>query len=110
MYTWSATGDIISLIIRTAKNGKPYLSVGVKYAENSVAWHIAWSTDFVADAAKADDEGRVEKATIAGVDVAKGQSITMSGPISSYGEGASKKESKPIKRVTVNTFAETSTF
>lgn len=109
MYTWSAMGDIISLIIRTAKNGKPYLSVGVKYAENSVAWHIAWSTDFEVTG-EADDEGRVEKATIAGVEVAKGQSITMSGPISSYGDGPSKKESKPIKRVTVNTFAETSTF
>jgi hypothetical protein len=105
MYTWTVSGRIISLIIRTAKNGKPYLSVGVKYAESrdAVAWHIAWSTDFAkVEGMDVDAEGRVNTAFIGGTKVSKDDEVTLTGPVSHYGEGAAKKTSMPIKRADVH--------
>jgi hypothetical protein len=99
MYLWSATGSVISLIERTARNGKNYLTVGVRHGEGSdaVAWHIAWSGDFETDGEPED--GKHESAIVAGVKVTLRDEVTISGPISEYGDKGDRKKSMPIKRV-----------
>lgn len=99
MYQWSATGSVISLIERTARNGKQYLTVGVRHGEGSdaVAWHIAWAGDF--ETSGEPEDGKHESAVVAGVRVSLRDEVTVSGPISEYGEKGDRKKSMPVKRV-----------
>ena len=103
MYEWSASGTVISLIERTARNGKNYLTVGVRHGEGSdaVAWHIAWSGDF--ETSGEPEDGKHESAVVAGETVSLRDEVTISGPISEYGAKGDRKKSMPIKRVTVDT-------